>query len=117
LGHADFTFDRAQMMRVNPQKVGVLDTSPSSGGALAMQTWRWRPSPRFNFTEDAGYMKYFNTSLGYRWTVNLSGNVPIDKRFSFNASYRVKKESNNIITALGVLKEDRTFLLGFRVSI
>jgi len=89
LGHADFTFDRAQMMRVNPSKVGVIDTSPSSGGAIAMQTWRWKPSSRFNFNEDAGYMKYFLSSLGYRWTINLNGNFPIDKRFSFNVTYRV----------------------------
>jgi hypothetical protein len=117
LGHADFTFDRAQMMRVNPSKVGVIDTSPSSGGAIAMQTWRWKPSSRFNFNEDAGYMKYFLSSLGYRWTINLNGNFPIDKRFSFNVTYRVKEETNTIIKALGVFEQDRTFLLGIKVSI
>ena len=117
LGHADFVFERAQMMRVNPRQVGVLDTSPSSGGALAMQTWRWTVSPRFNFTEDASYMKYFESDLGHRWTINLNGNFPIDKRFSFNVSYRVKEETNAIVKALGVLPQDRTFLLGFRVTI
>jgi hypothetical protein len=117
LGHAGFTFDRAQMMRVNPSQIGVIDTSPDSGGALVMQTWRWKPSPRFNFSEDAGYMKYFLSSLGYHWTINLNGNFPIDKRFSFNVSYRVKEETNTIIKALGVFEQDRSFLLGIKVSI
>lgn len=117
VGHADFTFDRAQMLRVNPRQIGVMDTSPSSGGALAMQAWRWKVSPRFNFSEDASYMKYFDSYLGCRWTINLSGNFPIDKRFSFNVSYRVKEETNAIIKALGVFPQDRTFLLGIRVSI
>ena len=117
VGHADFTFDRAQMLRVNPREIGVIDTSPSSGGGLAMQTWRWKVSPRFNFSEDATYMKYFLSALGYRWTINLSGNLPIDKRLSFNVSYRVKEETNTIIKALGVFPQDRTFLLGIRVTI
>ena len=117
LGHADFLFDRAQMMRVNPSQIGVIDTSPSSGGAIAMQTWRWRVSPRFNFSEDASYMKYFLSSLGYRWTINLNGNFPIDKRFSFNVTYRLKDETNTIIKALGVFEQDRSFLLGVKVSI
>jgi hypothetical protein len=117
IGHADFTFDRGQMMRVNPSQIGAIDTSPSSNGALGMQTWRWKVSPRFNFSEDASYMKYFLSALGYRWTINMSGNVPIDKRFSFNVSYRVKEETNSIIKALRVLPQDRTFLMGIKVSI
>jgi len=117
LGHADFTFDRAQMLRVNPNQVSVMNTSPSSGGGLAMQTWRWKVSPRFNFSEGTSYMKYFDNYLGCLWTINLNGNFPIDKRFSFNVSYRVKEETNAIIKALRVLPQDRTFLLGFRVAI
>ncbi len=117
LGHADFTFDRAQLLLVNPHQIGVMNTSPSSGGALAMQAWRWRVSPRFNFSEDASYMKYFDDYLGHLWTINLNGNFPIDKRFSFNSTYRVKEETNSIIKALRVLPQDRTFLLGFRVTI
>jgi hypothetical protein len=116
-GHADFTFDRAQMLRVNPRQIGVIDTSPSSNGGLAMQTWRWNVSPRFTFNEDASYMKYFNTDLGYRWTINLNGNIPINKRLSFNTTYRIKEETNSIIKALGVFPQDRTFLMGIRVSI
>jgi hypothetical protein len=117
VGYASFSFDRAQMLRVNPSQVALLDTNPTSGGAIVTQAWRWKVSPRFNFSEDAGYMKYFDSYLGYRWTINLNGNVPLSKRFSFNASYRVKKETNDIITALRVLDHDRTFLLGIKVSI
>jgi hypothetical protein len=117
VGHADFTFDRAQMLRVNPSKIGVIDTSPSSNGGLAMQAWRWKVSPRFNFSEVASYMKYFLSALGYRWTINLAGNLPIDKRLSFTVTYRVKEETNTIIKALGVFPQDRTFLLGIKVSI
>jgi hypothetical protein len=116
IGHADFTFDRAQMLRVNPRAVGI-DTSPTSGGAMGMQVWRWSVSPRFNFSEDASYMQYFESDLGHRWTINLNGNFPISKRFSFNLAYRVKEETNSIIKALRVFPEDRSFLMGIKVSI
>jgi hypothetical protein len=116
LGHATFDFDRSALLRVNPG-AGGLDTKPSSGGAIAMQIYRWTPSTHFNFSQDSSYMKYFQTDLGYRWTVNLTGNVPISKAFSVNVSYRLKKESNSIIDALRVFREDRTFLMGIKVSI
>jgi hypothetical protein len=117
LGRTKFVFDRARMMEVNPVQASVLDTSPASGGAMAMQTWRWNVSPHFSFNQDASYMKYFNSDLGYRWTVNVSGNVPINKHLSFNVSYRYKKETNTIIDALYVKPSDRTFLMGIRASI
>ena len=117
IGHAAFSFDRDQMMRVNPSQVGMLDTNPSSGGGLVMQTWSWRVSPRFSFGQDAAYMKYFLSDLGYRAAINLNGNVPVNKHFSFNLSYRFKRETNTIIKALRVEEQDRMFLMGIRVSI
>jgi hypothetical protein len=62
-------------------------------------------------------MKYFQADLGYRWTLNLNANIPVTKRLSFNVTYRLKKESNSIIDALRVLPEDRSFLMGIRISI
>jgi hypothetical protein len=38
-------------------------------------------------------------------------------QLSFTVTYRVKEETNTIIKALGVFPQDRTFLLGIRVSI
>jgi hypothetical protein len=116
MGYADFTFDRARLLSADPSQAG-LNTSPSSGGAIGTQTWRWAVSPRFSFSEDASYMKYFDSYLGYRWTINLNGNIPINKLFSFNVRYRIKEETATIIKALGVFPQDRTFLMGIRVSI
>jgi hypothetical protein len=117
LGHASFTFDRAQMLLVSPEQVGVIDTSPSSGGAIAMQSWRWKVSPRLTFSENASYMKYFESRLGNRWTVNLTGNTPINKWLSFNVTYRLTEENNVILKALQVFPRDRTFLIGIKASI
>jgi hypothetical protein len=117
IGHATFAFDRAQMLSVNPSQVKLLDTDPASGGALAMQTWRWNVTNYFSFTEDASYMKYFDAHLGYRWTVNLGGSVPINKHLSFTVSYRLKEEANDIIRALRVVPRDRGLVMGIRASI
>jgi hypothetical protein len=116
VGYAEFAFDRAHIMAL-PFPVGPIRYTPSSGGALGMQTWRWKVSPRFSFSEDASYMKYFDPYLGYRWTINMNGNFPIDKHFSFNLTYRVKEETNSIVTALHVFAQDRAFLVGIRGSI
>lgn len=102
LGWADFDFDRNRMLYVNPGQVGLLNTSPSSGGAMAMETWRWNVSPRFTFSQDGSYMKYFDSYLGRRWTLNLNGNIPIDKHLSFTVTYRIREETNTIIEALRV---------------
>lgn len=115
LGHADFVFDRARMLQINPGSVGV-DTSPGSGGHLGLQTWQWKPSRRFIFSQDSGYTRYFNSDLGYRWTFNMNGNVPINRRLSFNVTYRFKVEDNTIIQALRVKTQDRTFVIGIRLS-
>jgi hypothetical protein len=117
VGHADFTFDRVRMMTINPSRTGLLNAEPSSGGALGMQTWRWKVSPRFSFSEDASYMKYFDSYLGHRWAINLNGNVPINKLFSFQLTYRLREETNTIIEALGLSPRDRTFLMGIKASI
>lgn len=111
-GHASFSFDPAAMAHA-----GLADNNPGSGGGLGMQVWQWNVSPRFTFSEDASYMKYFDSYLGRRWTVNLAGNFPISKHFAFNVAYRFKEEDNTIIRALGVRKQDRSTLIGLRASI
>ena len=117
LGHADFTFDRARMISLNPHGFASIDTSPGSGGALGMQSWRWRVSPRFTFSQAASYMQYFESALGHRWTVDFTGALSINKLFSFNVTYRVKEETNTIIKALRVFPQDRGFLMGIKASI
>ncbi len=112
VGHASFSFDRAEMARV-----GLTDTDPSSGGVIGVQACHWRVSPRFSFDEDASYMKYFDSYLGRRWTINVAGNLPVSKHFSLNLSYHVKEEDNTIIEALGAQTLDRSFLLGIRAAI
>jgi len=116
-GHSDLVFNRTALLQINPREVGVINTSPSSAGFLGMQSWRWAPNAKFNFSEEATYMKYDLTSLGHRWTINLSPNFPLNKWFSFNVNYRIMEETNVIIQALHVLPQTRTFLLGIKVSI
>jgi hypothetical protein len=115
VGHVDFTFDRARILQL-PFPVNI-DYNPSSGGVLGIQTWRWKVSPRLTFNEIATYMKYFNSYLGYNWALNLSADVPIDKRFAFNVTYRVQDQANSIVTALHVFEQDRAFVVGVKASI
>lgn len=116
LGYADFSFDRERLLSVDPQGIATINTSPTSGGAVATQSWKYKVSPRFSFSEDASYMKYFASILGYRWTVSLAGIFPIDKRFSFKVAYRIKEETADIIKALGVFPQDRIFTMGVKFS-
>jgi hypothetical protein len=114
LGHANFTFDRDRIMEL-PFPTNI-DYNPSSGGALGIQTWRWKVCSRLTFNEIATYMKYFDSYLGYNWAMNLNADVPIDKRFAFRLTYRVQDQANRIVTALHVFEQDRAFLLGVKVS-
>jgi hypothetical protein len=114
VGHANFTFDRARIMEL-PFPTNI-NYNPSSGGALGIQTWRWKACSRLTFNEVASYMKYFDSYLGYNWEIDLSGDVPIDKRFSFHVTYRIQDQANSIVTALHVFEQDRAFLLGVKVS-
>lgn len=116
VGHASFGFDRHQLSLVNPGQVGSVDPNPRSGGAVATQSWRWKVSPRFNFSEDASYIKYLNSRLGDRWTFDLNGSFPLDKWFSLNVAYRFKDENNSIIRALRVFPRDRSVLIGIKAS-
>jgi hypothetical protein len=121
LGHANFVFDRQRMLSLPPfisaNIRALATTSPSGGGALAMQAWRWRITGKVAFTEDATYMNYFDTILGHRWTINLGGDVPITRHFSFVPAYRLKEETNVYVHALTVKPLDRTFVMGVRVSL
>jgi putative salt-induced outer membrane protein YdiY len=117
MGVADFTFAREQLLKINPATIEGIDTSPTSAGGIVTQSWKWHVSPRFNFSEDVSYMKYVQSYLGDRWTVNVNGNFPISKHFSFNVSYRLKDENNALVKALGVLPRDRSYLMGLRFSI
>jgi Protein of unknown function, DUF481 len=116
IGHSDFSFDRAAMLRVNADEVTALNTNPASSGALGMQMWRWAASSRFIFVEDASYMQYFDQALGHRWTINLTGTLPVNKWIAFTVNYRVKEETNVFIHALHVFPQDRMFLLGIKVQ-
>jgi hypothetical protein len=116
-GYSAFDFDRARMLTVNPARTALLDTQPSSGGALIMQTWHWTVSHRFSFFQDATYMEYFRGYLGHRWAINLSGSFPINKILSFDVSYRLREEKNDIIGALGLSPRDRSVTTGIKVSI
>lgn len=121
LGHAGFVFDRQRMLSLGPQitanVLALPTTSPSGGGAMSMQGWRWVITRKIAFTEDATYMQYFQTLLGHRWTINLAGDVPVTKHLSFGPVYRVKEETNAYVHALTVKPMDRTFVMGFRISI
>lgn len=121
LGHASFVFNRTRMLSLGPvisrNVLGLETTNPSGGGAMSMQGWRWVITHKVVFTEDATYMQYFDTFLGHRWTINLAGDVPITKHLSFGPAYRVKEETNAIVHALTVQPQDRTFVMGFRLSI
>jgi hypothetical protein len=61
-------------------------------------------------------MKYFGSYLGDNWAINLSGEVPIDKRFSFQVTYRIQDQANSIVKALHVFEQDRAFLVGVKAS-
>jgi hypothetical protein len=115
VGRVYFTFDRARIEQL-PFPVNI-DYNPSSGGALGIQTWRWRPSSHFVFNEVATYMKYFDAYLGYNWAINLSADVPLNKWIAFNVTYRVQDQANSIVKALRVFEQDRAFLLGIKASI
>jgi hypothetical protein len=130
VGHASFEFDRARMLSLGPfitrNVLGLPTTSPSGGGAMAMQGMRWKfiPGKNVAFIQDATYMQYFDTFLGHRWTVNIAGDVPLLRgkepgapaHLSFGPAYRVKEETNSIVHALTVKPMDKTFLMGFRIS-
>jgi hypothetical protein len=117
LGHASFIFNREKMaQRLGMAGVDALSTSPGSGGAIGVRTWRWKVSSRLIFNEDATYMRYFDSYLGFRWGINLSATAPITKKVSFNVMYRIKRENNTIIRALGLEPQDRMFVLGIRIS-
>lgn len=116
LGRAEYRFDRDAMLEVNRNAVQALDTNPNSGGVLGMQMWHWTVSPRLIVSENATYMQYFDSLLGHRWTIDLAGTLPIDRRLAFNLSYHVKEETNTFIHALHVFPQDRTFLMGIKVS-
>jgi hypothetical protein len=117
LGYANFKFDRTGMLHVNPVAVAGLPTiTPSSGGALVTETWRWTFSDKVTLMQDATYMKYFNQVLGHRWDFGVNLNVPLAKYVSFVPSYRIRDEVNAITNALGVKPQDRTLSLGLSVS-
>ena len=94
---------------------------------MSMQGMRWKfiPGKDVAFVEDATYMQYFETLLGHRWTVNVAGDVPVLRgkgpgappHLSFGPAYRVKEETNAIVHALTVKPMDKTFLMGFRISL
>jgi hypothetical protein len=121
LGHADYIFDESEMLTLSPQitaNVKALPTMrPSSGGYLGMQSWHWSITHNLAFDEDATYMDYFQSILGHRWTLNLSGDIAVTKNFSVGPAYRIKKEVNDYVRALTIQPMDRMFLFGFRVSI
>jgi len=131
VGHAGFEFDRTRMLSLGPfisaNVLALPTTSPSGGGAMSMQGMRWKfiPGKDVAFVEDATYMQYFETLLGHRWTVNVAGDVPVLRgkgpgappHLSFGPAYRVKEETNAIVHALTVKPMDKTFLMGFRISL
>ena len=114
LGHTNFAFDEARLLSIAPDS--AINMSPQSFGALATQSWRWNVSRRFIFNEDTSYMDYFQSHMGKRWTVNLNGTFPISRNFSFNVMYRVKDEENQVTNALNVLPQDRSLMVGIKVS-
>ena len=117
IGRAEFRFDRAAMLAVNQNAVTQLDTNPDSGGVLGMQMWTWAVSPRFIFGQDSSYMQYFDPALGHRWTINLTGTLPVNKWLAFTVNYKVKEETNVFIHALQVFPQDRMFLMGIKLAI
>lgn len=118
LGRAHFEFDRDGIENTNPDALSQIHSlSPSAGGSYYMQSWRWRISQQLTMTQDSSLMEYFGGHLGQKWTLGFDFNVPISKRFSLAPSYRIRDEDNDVIRALGVKPQDRTFALGLRFSI
>jgi len=119
IGYANFKFDRANMVKVSPVAVASLPATavtPSSGGALVTETWRWTFSPKLTVMQDGTYMKYFDSALGHRWEFGVNLKVPLAKYVSLVPSYRIRDEVNIITNALRVKPQDRTLSIGLSVS-
>lgn len=117
LGYASFAFDRAGISHVNPSALANVPTlTPSSGGALGMEIWHWKVSPRLALMQDTSYMKYFDSILGHKWTFDTEANMPISKIFSTVVGYHLKDENNVFVNELGVKPRDTQVTVGLRVS-
>jgi hypothetical protein len=117
IGHASFAFDRVGISHVNPAALATLPTlTPSSGGALGMEIWHWKVSPRLALMQDTSYMEYFDTILGHKWVFDAEANMPISKIFSTVIGYHLKDENNVFVNELGVKPRDTQVTVGIRVS-
>lgn len=118
LGRAHFQFDREGIDQTNPTALqNIHSLEPSAGGSYFVQSWRWRVSHQLTLTQDSSLMEYFGGHLGQKWSLGFDFNIPVSKRVSLAPSYRIRDEDNDVIRALGVKPQDRTFSFGVRVSI
>jgi hypothetical protein len=118
LGRAHFRFDRDAIENMDPTTPPKIHSfEPSAGGSYFMQSWRWRISQQLTMTQDSSLMEYFGGYLGQKWTLGFDFNIPISKKVSLAPSYRIRDEDNDVIRAIGVKPQDRTFSFGLRVSI
>ncbi|HEX7360862.1 MAG TPA: DUF481 domain-containing protein [Bryobacteraceae bacterium] len=117
IGYANFTFDRDGISHINPAALAELPTlTPSSGGALGMEIWHWKVSPRLALMQGTSYMEYFDTVLGHKWTFDAEANMPISKIFSTVVGFHLKDENNVFVNELGVKPQDREVTVGLKVS-
>jgi putative salt-induced outer membrane protein YdiY len=118
LGRAHFRFDRDGIENTNPEALNSIHSlEPSAMGSYYMQSWRWRISHQITMTQDSSLMEYFGGHLGQKWTLGFDFNIPISKRLSVAPAYRIRDEDNDVIRALGVKPQDRTFSFGLRFSL
>jgi hypothetical protein len=117
IGHVSFTFDRDAVARVAPGALSAVPTtSPASGAALVIESWRFTFPNKMTLMQDGSYRKYFDEHLGHLWTLSATLNMPVSAHVSVVPAYAVKDEQSTYTQALHVLPQDRTLTIGLRVS-
>ena len=117
LGVSAFSFDDETMLQISPEAVSLLPTfTPSTGGALLMQAWRWQASKHLSIQQSAGITEYFNQELGQSMDFSIAADIPVNKHVSIGPRYVVHDEDNIYIDALPVKTVDRNFSFSVRIS-
>lgn len=117
LGYSRFSFDDETMREISPDTVALLPTfTPSTGGALVLQAWRWQATKQLSIQQSAGITEYFNQELGQAIDFSIAADIPVNKHVSIGPRYTVHDEDNIYIDALPVKTVDRNFSISVRIS-
>jgi hypothetical protein len=121
IGYSQFGFNRASMLGlpspvIHAAVLALPTTSPSGGGAMAMESYRLDLPHQLTLNQSGSYMKFFDSYLGHQAMMGVNLDVPITKHVGFQPGYQVIDQDNQIIDALQVKTQDRVLSLGLKLA-